>query len=107
MKIKVKELIKLLETLDQEAIINGIDINPFDSKRNTLDVYILEDYQKIENGVKYNITKYKINYSEGTIELQYSQPTNELYVRLNSSDDWKDCMVYSRNIMKNAIKLGE
>ena len=78
MKIKVKELIKLLETLDQEAIIDNICTNPFDTKRNTLYVYILENYRKIENGRKYNTAKYEINYAEGTIELRHSCPTTIL-----------------------------
>ena len=107
MNIKVKELIKLLETLDQEAIINSVSVNPFETKRNTLDAYILENYQEIEDGKKYNIAKYEINYSEGTIKLQYSQPTTELLIDLSSSGDWKDCIISSKDMMNNAIKLGE
>lgn len=108
MKIKVKELIKLLETLDQEAIIDNVSINPFDTKRNTLDIRILENYQEIEDGRKYTISKYGINYLDGTIELQYSQPTTELDIDLSSSSgDWKDCIVFPKDIMNNTIKLGE
>ena len=105
--MKIKELIALLETLDQEAIINSMCVDLFETKRNTLYVYILENYQEIEDGRKYNIAKYKINYSDGTIKLEYSQPTTELDIILNSRDDWKDCIVYARDTINNTIKLGE
>ena len=108
MKIKVKELIKLLETLDQEAIIDGICVSPFELIQNTVNVYILENYQEIEGGRKYNTAKYEINYLKGTIKLQYSQPTTELDIDLSSSSgDWKDCIAYSKDITNNTIKLGE
>ena len=106
--MKIKELIALLETLDQEAIINDMDTSLFENKRHTLDVYILENYQEIEDGRKYNTAKYTINYLKGTIKLQYSQPTTELDIDLSSSSgDWKDCIAYSKDIMNNTIKLGE
>ena len=107
MKIKIKDLIKLLETLDQEAIIDDLYVNPFEKKQNILDVYILENYQEIEDGRKFDLSNYEIDYSKGTIELQYSQPTTELDIDISDRDDWMDCIVYARDVMKNTIKLGE
>ena len=107
MKIKIKDLIKLLETLDQEAIIDDLYVNPFEKKQNVLDVYILENYQEIEDGRKFDLSNYEIDYSKGTIELQYSQPTTELNIDISSSGDWKDCIVCSKDMMNNTIKLGE
>ena len=108
MKMKIKDLIALLETIDQEAIINRMNVNLFDPKRNTLEVWILENYQEIDNTRKYTLSKYEINYSNGTIKLKYSQPTTELDVDLGSSShDWQDRIAYTRNLIENNMKLGE
>ena len=107
--MKIKELIALLETLDQEAIINDMDTSAFETELHTLDLYILENYQEIEDGIKYNTAKYKINYLKGTIKLQYSQPTTELDISINQNDskNWKDCIVCSDYLFPYSITLGE